>query len=315
MEGLKLKKCILVYNPESGRNKTKINKKSLVSIAQRYGYDLSFEKTKRAGGATRVLEKLPDNTDLVVSVGGDGTLHEAMAGNFKRKKKLLIAHLPQGTVNDVGKMYGLTKNLEKDFALTLSGTSKNIDTCIINGEPFVYVACFGNFVNISFDTPRNLKEKFGKLGYIIYALKNRVRKVHQYPLKYIVDGVEKEGEFSFIFITNTNQVAGVNNLYDDVKLDDGLFEVVLCSAKSIPEIVSLVTTILATNNKTLKNVVYFTTDNLILEFDKINKESWCVDGEELKHHTNRFVFSVNKEINMLVPNKNVNKLFADELEK
>lgn len=315
MEGLKLKKCVLVYNPESGKRKTKLNKQNLIQIANKYHYELSFEKTKRKTGATKVFEKLPENIDLAISVGGDGTLHEAMVGNLRRKKKLLISHLPQGTVNDVGRMYGMTKNIEKDLELILSGTKRNIDTCLINKEPFVYVACFGNFVNISFDTPRQLKKHFGKLGYIIYAIKNHIRKVKQYHIKYIVDNHEEEDDFSFAFITNTNHVAGVNNIYDDVKLDDGLFEVVLCKAKSIKEIARLVTTILATNNKKLKNVVYFKTDNLILEFSKIPKESWCVDGEELKHNTNRFTFSVNKEVNMLIPNKNVDKLFEGEIEK
>lgn len=315
MEGLKLKKCILVYNPESGKNKTKLKKQNLVEIAKKYGYQLSFQKTKKSGGATKVVERLPENIDLAIAVGGDGTLHEAIAGNMKRKKKLLISYLPQGTVNDVGRMYGMTRNLEKDLELVLSGSKKNIDTCLINGSPFVYVACFGNFVSISFDTPRDLKRKFGKLGYIIYALKKHIRKVKQYHIKYTVDGREEEGDFSFAFITNTSHVAGVNNVYEDVKLDDGLFEVVLCSAASVPEIMKLVTTILATNNKKLKNVVYFKTDNLTLEFDKIEKESWCVDGEEMKHHTNRFTFSVSKEIDMLIPNKNVEKLFEEKVEK
>ncbi len=310
-----MKKCVLVYNPESGKSKTRLNKKVLSQIAAKYEYQLDYQKTSKHSGATFVIQNLPDEIDLVVPVGGDGTLHEAIVGNLKRKHPLLISHLPQGTVNDVGKMYGLTKNIEKDFELILSGTIRNIDTCIINSEPFVYVACFGNFVNISFDTPRNLKERYGKLGYIIYALKNYVHKVKKYHIKYIVDGKEWEDDFSFVFITNTNHVAGVNYIYNDVKLDDGLFEVVLCKAKSIPEIATLVTTILATNNKNLKNVVYFKTNNLVLEFDKIPKESWCVDGEEFKHHTNRFVFSVNKNINMLIPHKNVEKLFESNIEK
>lgn len=310
-----MKKCVLVYNPESGKNKIKFNKQDLVKLAHDYNYQLSFEKTKRSGGATRIFERLSNTVDLAISVGGDGTLHEAIVGNLKRKKKLLLSHLPQGTVNDVGRMYGMTKNIQKDLESVLTGTIKNIDTCMINQEPFVYVACFGNFVNVSFDTPRNLKKRFGKLGYFIYALKTHARKVRQYHVSYTVDGKVEEGDFSFIFITNTNHVAGVNNIYSDVKLDDGLFEVVLCSAKNMTDIASLVTTILTTNNKRLKNVVYFKTDNLILDFEKVPKESWCLDGEELKHQASHFVFSVNKDINMLVPNKNVDKLFQDNIEK
>ena len=65
-------------------------------------------------------------------------------------------------------------------------------------------------------------------------------KKNSYNIKYTVDGVERESEFSFIFITNSNRVGGVNNIYDDVKLDDNKFEVLLCNIKNKKDILKAV---------------------------------------------------------------------------
>ena len=114
----------------------------------------------------------------------------------------------------------------------MNGESKNIDVGIINNIPFIYVACFGNFTNVSYQTPRKLKKMFGKLGYVLFALKSIGQKIKRYHIIYEIDGIKDEGDFSFIFITNSSRVAGLNNIYNDVLLDDNKFEVALCDVKS-----------------------------------------------------------------------------------
>ena len=56
-------------------------------------------------------------------------------------------------------------------------TQKNIDVCLINENPFVYVACIGAWVDISYSTPRKLKEKYGKLAYVIYGIQQLKQKL------------------------------------------------------------------------------------------------------------------------------------------
>lgn len=303
-----MKKCVLIYNPESGKARKLIEKESLKDIALKYNYELSFLRTKRNGDATSIVKDLK-NIDLVIATGGDGTLHEVVKGNLLRDKQILLGHLPQGTVNDVGKMYGLTKNVEVDLELLFNGKAKNIDTCLINNNPFIYVACFGDLVSVSFDTPRDLKEKFGKFGYIVYGLRKLKRKVKTYNIKYTVNGVAREGNFSFIFITNSDRIAGFSNIYETVKLDDNRFEVVFCKAKNFKECMSVMKDLVVNDAGKIKNVLYFKTNELEIELLDEEKESWCLDGEELKSYTNRFYFSINKDNYMLVPNKNINKLF------
>ena len=303
-----MKKCVLIYNPESGKKRKKLKIELTEKTLNQYGYDVTFIKTLKAGDCMNIVANL-EHVDLVIVAGGDGTLNEAISGNLMRKDKLLISHLPIGTVTDVGRLYGFTKKITKDLNLMLNGVSKNIDVCLINNKPFIYVACFGNFTNISYDTPRRLKKKFGRFGYILYALKSIKEKIKQYNIQYEIDGIEYNGEFSFIFITNTSRVGGVNNIYQDVLLDDNMFEVAFCLVKNKKDLIKTFYNIKTKDINNISNIKYYRTNNLKIIFDNIPNASWCIDGEELKHNKQEFIFSVDKSSNMLIPKVNIKKLF------
>lgn len=305
-----MKKCVLIYNPESGYKKNKLNIDNIKRILESNGYELSLMATQKSGDAFDFVQKLTA-PDLVIIAGGDGTLNEAVSGNIKREHPLLLSHLPVGTVTDVGKLYGFTKDSNKDIMLILDGEEKNIDVGLINNKPFLYVACFGNYTNISYETPRRLKKMFGRFGYFIFAIKSIGQRIKKYNIKYEIDNKKYEGQYSFIFITNSSRVAGLNNIYDDVKLDDNKFEVALCNVKSKRDLIKTFYDIRTKDIKDIKNIDYYQTDNLKIVFDKIPTKSWCIDGEELSHENNTFIFKIDKRSNMLLPKKNVSKLFLD----
>lgn len=307
-----MKKCVIIYNKKSGKVKPSTLINSFYNIIEKYGYELEVITTKRKGHATTIMEELPNNIDLVIAAGGDGTFNEAIRGNIKRKKKLLMAHLPLGTTNDVGTMYGFSKDYKIDLELILTGVKKNIDVIMLNGEPFVYVAAFGNFINVTFDTPKKWKERFGRLAYLLFGFTEIKERIHMHHIKYQVDGKEKEGNYSYIFITNSNRIGGVDNIYPDIKLDDNKFEVLLCTIKNKAEIIR---SLYLMKNKGIENVPgceYYCTSSFKIEFDNIPEFSWGLDGEEYKSDTNKFEFTVNKDINILLPEYNIDRLFVEK---
>lgn len=304
-------KCIIIYNPESGYKKNKINEEECIKILNSYNYDVTFMKTEKKGDAKEFVYNI-DYADLVIVAGGDGTLNEAVSGNIKREKPLLLSHLPVGTVTDVGKLYGFTKNISKDLHAMLEGDIKNVDVGLINNIPFLYVACFGNFTNISYETPRKLKKMFGRFGYFLFAFKSILKKIKRYHIIYEIDNVIFEGKFSFVFITNSSRIAGLNNVYHDVLLDDNKFEIALCDVKSKRDLIKTFYLIRTKNIQDIPNVRYYQTDNLKITFDKIPTSSWCVDGEELDHENKVFTLKINKRCNMLLPKKNISKLFLNK---
>lgn len=305
-----MKKCVVIYNPESGRPVDRKNLKELPDIMKVNEYETIMCPTKGAKDATKIVSELSDDVDLVICAGGDGTLNEGITGNLMRKNKLLMAQLPVGTMNDVGTMYGYTKNMIVNAQMLLSGTKKNVDVCMINNVPFVYVACIGSYVDVSYNTPRAYKKKYGRLAYIFNAIHEFTGKIKLYDLEYEIDGVKKSGVYSFVFVTNTSRMGGIGHIYSDVKLDDDMFEVLLITAKTKVELISLGTKILAGEVKNMPGLEYYKTNNLKIKF-KSNPGSWVLDGEEYKHETKEFSFSINKEMFMLIPRKNIVKLFTN----
>ncbi|UKI57502.1 MAG: YegS/Rv2252/BmrU family lipid kinase [Clostridium sp.] len=279
-------KCVLIYNPNSGKLTNRNDIKKLYRIFENYGYEVEIIYTEYKGHAKEITKKLND-VDLLICAGGDGTLNEVISGNIERSKPLLLGHLPLGSVNDVAHMYGLTGSTTRNLVMLLNGARKNIDVCLLNGNPFVYVACIGAWVDISYSTPRKLKEKYGKFAYAIYGIKQlKTQKLQFYNVKYTVNGETHEDRFSFIFITNSNRIGGVNNIYDDVKLDDNKFEVLLCDIKNKWDIIRAVHYLTHRKLEDIPVFKYFKTDKIELEFDE-TPPSWCIDGDELTHKSKR----------------------------
>ena len=273
-------------------------------------YETHFIATEYSKHVIEIVESLADDIDLVISAGGDGTFNEVVTGNFKRKKRLLLAHIPIGTCNDIGVMFGYGKNTIENLKLLLEGEVHNIDICLINEQPFVYVAGFGKFLDIPYATPRELKKKIGYLAYLFEGLKSCFRKIPMYKLTYTVNGETFKGIYSLMLITNANRIAGFNNFYRDVKLDDNQFEVFLCILPKKTDFIRCVY-MLKTNRITQAPGVYFyKTNKLEIEFEDDIFNNWCIDGEKLDENPKKYTIEIDKDLKIMMPKKNTDALFV-----
>ena len=306
-----MKKCVIIMNPESGKKHKITTYQEFYDILRKHGYETEVIMTKAKGDAEKIIQGIDKRTDLVISGGGDGTLNEIVCGNLKREKPLTIAPLPLGSTNDVGHMYGLNRSVYENLEIILKGKAKKIDICYINESPFVYVACLGDYIDMAYATPRSLKKRYGKIAYILYGIKQLRNSIHQYEIQYKVDGETHVGTYSFIFITNSSRVAGQPDVYYDVKLDDNMFEVALANVKNKKEMVKLLVLASTVDVKDIPGITYYQTNNFEIEFLDKPKTSWCIDGEEYKVDTNRFVFRVEKNMKMQVPKESADKLFDE----
>ena len=258
------------------------------------------------------MQNLEDDTDLVISVGGDGTFNEVITGNLKRKQKLLLAHLPLGTTNDIGTMWGYGKNIVNNLELLLNGTVKEIDICSINNNYFVYVAGIGKFLDVPYITTKELKKKIGHLAYIIEGIKSFFNKTPLYDITYKIQDDTYRGKYSFVIISNANRIGGINNFYKDIKLDDGQIEILFCSiTKKIELIKSLL--ILATEDVTKVPGIYIHKSNEVtIQFNSPPKTKWCIDGEKLDTDKKIYNIKIIPNVKILMPNKNINSLFINK---
>lgn len=309
-----MKTCALVYNPQSGKMlKPKHIEKYLV-ILNEYNYITKVYKTERKGHAKEIVSNL-DKVDLVISIGGDGTFNEVMTGNLIRDERLILSHIPVGTTNDIGAMFGYGLDPIKNLKKLLNGQIKEIDVPLINGQPFVYVAGFGKFMHVPYDTPRYLKKRIGYMAYLIEGLKDFFKPTKLHKIKYEVNGIKKEGYYSFVLISNATQIAGIKDFYKDVKLDDDSFEVLFCNFKRRVDIIKTFSLLMLTDIKHVSGIEFYKTNEIKIEFDNMIKSAWTVDGEKLEDMSNKYNVVNKNNIKIMLPNKNVDKIFKNKRDK
>lgn len=300
--------CAVIYNPISGKKANFKVMPQFEKILADYGYESKIIFTKYKGHATDIVREM-EPVDLVISIGGDGTFNEVVTGNFMRKEKLVCAHIPCGTTNDIGVMMGYGKNMIQNLKLTLEGTVKNVDICLINNRPFIYVAAIGKFTNISYDTPRNLKKNIGYLAYLTEGVKSFFDKTKLSEIVYEVNGVEYRGLFSFIILSSANRISGINNFYKDVKLDDNKFEVLLCNITKKKDILKSLYLLTKYDVSKVPGIYSYKTDKFKIKFIDIPKKPWCIDGEKLDSIDRKYEITIDNSFKMMIPKKNVDKLF------
>ena len=311
-----MKKAVMIYNPNSGlvdlfRNKNKIDIKRCVRIFEKYGYQVELYKTKYSGHTCEIVSSLEENIDFVVSVGGDGTFNEAMTGNFSRKNKLVMSHIPLGTTNDIGAMFGLGKNLYKNLELILDGEVKGVDICTINHQSFVYVAGFGKFMNVPYETSRGLKKNLGKLAYLVEGIRDFFyRSTPLYEISYTVNDEKYHGLYSFALISNANQIAGIPNFYKNIKLDDHKFEVLFCNVEKKKDIIKSLLYLGANDITKVPGFYFHKCECLKIIFHKKLKKPWCIDGEEFQEKSLEYDIRIVPDVLIRIPKKVIPKLFV-----
>ncbi len=306
-----LKRCVVIYNPNSGKHLKYKFMSQFKEILNEYGYEVTIYYTEYKGHATEIVMNL-DYADLVLSIGGDGTFNESIAGNFKRENRLVCAHIPVGTTNDIGVMMGYGKNMISNLKMTLEGEVKNVDICLINNKPFIYVASIGKFADIPYETPRELKKRLGYFAYVKEGLKSFFNKTKMYDITYEIDGIEYRGLFSFVIVSSANRIAGINNFYKDVKLDDDRFEVLLCNFSKQTDIIKSLYFLTLYDVEKVPGIHFYKTNNIKFRFAETPKKAWCIDGEKLDSLNKSYDIAIDKNIKMMIPKKNINRLFINK---
>ena len=306
-----MKKCVVIYNKFSGKKKKYNFLVSFEKILNEHDYEVKFITSNYKGHIIEIVNELDDNVDLVLSLGGDGTFNESMRGNFKRNNRLVLAHIPMGTTNDVGKMFGYEKDPLKNLEMLLDGTVRKMDICTINGEPFIYVAGFGKFMNIPYETKRKSKKKFGYLAYVFNGVKNFFGPTNLVDITFTINGEEYNGLYSFLAVTNATRIAGMK-IYEDIKLDDNKFEVLLCNIKKRKDILKSLTYLRKTDITHVPGFYFYKGNNLKITFNEIQDITWCMDGEEYNIHSNEVELKIDNDTRIMMPNKNLKELFTKE---
>lgn len=276
-----MKKMVFIINPFSGKVKIKPVLLDVLRIFNEAGYAVQVQTTLYRGHATEIAENVPDDTDIIVASGGDGTLNEVITGLLKSGKNIPVGYIPTGSTNDFAKTLELPTDCKTAAKAIVDGYHYSIDVGNFNNERyFSYIASFGVFTAVSYNTSQNFKNIFGHLAYVFEGVKD-ITKIVSYHVKTVVDGARLEGDYIFGSVTNTTSVGGIVKLNSDlVKMNDGLFEMVLVKTpKNINDFTHIING-LTTSNFEGDSFEFVKGKHVEMIFD--GDMDWSIDGEHAK---------------------------------
>ena len=276
------KKLLFVYNPKAGREKIRENLAEILDVFADREYELTVVPTRAKNDAKNAIKDRGDAYDLVVVCGGDGTLDEAVTGMIQSGIRTPMGYIPGGSTNDFGESLGLSKNMVQAAKTAVDGQDFACDIGAFNEDVFVYIAAFGLFTDVSYETDQAVKNVLGHGAYVLEGIK-RLSSIKSYSIKVSYENQEIEDDFIFGMISNSRSVGGFKNITGkDVHLDDGLFEVTLVKMPANPADLSSIMGSLFNRDIDSELTYCFRTDKLVIE----SKEpiAWTLDGENGGEH-------------------------------
>lgn len=268
---------LFVYNPHAGKGQIKNKLSDVIEIFTNAGYEVTIHPTKARQDATKIVLENDGLYDILVCSGGDGTLNEVTDGIMMCKNKVDIGYLPAGTTNDFAISHKIPREIIKAAETVVKGLPYLYDVGSLNDQFFTYVAAFGAFTDVSYETPQSTKNMFGRLAYILEGVK-RLPMLKSYRMAIECDENTIEDEFIFGMVTNSGSIGGFKGFSDnDVVLDDGLFEAVFIKRPMNPlELQNIVNALITKINNS--SLIYSYRVSKI-QFKSEEIVPWTLDGE------------------------------------
>jgi YegS/Rv2252/BmrU family lipid kinase len=301
-----MKKMLMVYNPHAGKAQIRSNLLDIIDVFSKAGYEVTVIPTQKRGDAVQATYEKAGEYEVVVCCGGDGTLDETVTGMMQREKRVPVGYVPAGSTNDFATSLNIPKTMRRAAEVIVRRKEFACDIGNFNKDTFVYIAAFGLFTKVSYETKQKTKNAIGHMAYVLEGMKSlTVIPSYQMKVTYVssLDSkkeIEISGKFIFGMITNSISVAGLKKITGkDVTLDDGLFEVMLVKEPKNPMELNQLLLSLSTRKSDEKCMYCFKSSKVKVESDK--RVAWTLDGEFGGNHKKVTIKNEKRALNIIVP--------------
>lgn len=295
---MKRKKMLFIFNPFSGKGLLKTKLYEVIDIFVKNDYEVTVYPTQAVMDGFDKVRKSEGKYSMVVCSGGDGTLDEVISGMMHCEIKVPIGYIPTGSTNDFANSLKIPKNITKAATIAVKGKKFPCDIGAFNGDFFVYIAAFGIFTDVSYQTKQELKNVLGHLAYILEGAR-RVASIKSYPMVVEWDGNTIEDDFIYGMVSNSLSVGGFKNMTGkNVKLDDGLFEVTLIRNPKNPVEMQMLISNLLLGVAESEYIYSFKTSSLSIKAKTVMP--WTLDGEFGGDHQTVSIVNINKAVEIMV---------------
>lgn len=273
-----MKKLAFIFNPKSGKGKIENHLVDIINVFSKADYEITVVPTKGKNYCSDYIKNEGKRFEVVVVSGGDGTVNEAFNGlmTIEANYRPALGYIPMGTTNDFASSSTIPTDPFQAAKSIAEGYDMRIDAGKFNDRYFSYIAAFGAFTRVSYDTPQQIKNIFGHAAYVVEGIRS-LSEIKSARLKLQTAEGTIEDEFIFGMVANSKSVGGFKIKSMDIDLSDGLFEVILIKkVEKATDINTIVSDLM--NKKTVSDYYYvFKTDKIRITSDE--SIAWTLDGE------------------------------------
>lgn len=228
-----MKKLYFILNLQSGKATISSKLALVIDMFTKAGYEVTARPTQeRMDACAAAKYACGQGFDLIVCSGGDGTLNEVIQGVMRSENKLPIGYIPAGSTNDFARGVGIPRNIIDATQWIIDGKEYPCDIGGFNDKYFTYIAAFGAFTEVTYQTSQQVKNVLGHVAYVLNGI-SRLKNIKSYHMKITYDEETIEDNYIFGMVTNSSSVAGLLSL-NEFLLDDGLYEVTLIKTPGNP---------------------------------------------------------------------------------
>ncbi len=271
-------KYVVIVNPCAGKGRARKVIPIICEVMKASGEAFEIWQTTRPGHAVELAKKAAQlGVEVVVAVGGDGTVFEVVNGIVHTG--VILGIIPTGTGNDLARSLHISKDTTHAIQQILSGTPKKIDLGIANGKYFINVASIGIDAEIAAWTKQTKKFLSGSSAYIVSMIKNIItyKPIH---MKFTIDGQCFEQETLLAAICNGKYYGGGVRIAPNAILDDGLFEICIIERLTKWKTLRLFPTVFFGKHIKFKEVKIYKGHEITVEFTGDTKLN--LDGDLFK---------------------------------
>lgn len=275
-----MRKVKVICNPSSGRQNTQRKVDQLCSMLINEGYIVGKYNTSAKDDAMHeTIKTCKEEWDLIIASGGDGTINEIVKGIIKGGRKIPVAILSSGTVNDFANYMRIPRDVEEFFQMIKKERTIDVDLGKVNDEYFINVAASGLLTDIGYKVPSEIKAIFGKMAYYIEGLKEIPRSKIQ-PIQLSFKSEEFSGQESVLLylISNTASIGGFKRIAPDADVQDGYLDVVIIKKSEVQDLAQIFINIFRGEHINHPNVIYFKTKKITVESEE-EDITIDIDGE------------------------------------
>lgn len=290
-------KAFIVANYASGIGKCAHFMPTVERVLQKENIEYTVFRTVDKETDLRIVSENINNYDLLICLGGDGTVNEVINAALAKASKTPIGYIPCGSTNDFATNYSLPTNPRKAMKRILKMNANPIDVGCLNGRYFCYVAAAGAFSEVSYATRREKKRILGKAAYLFEGAKS-VPKIKPISLRVETDSETFEGKYLICTFSNSSRIGGIFHFAKGmVDYSDGKMELALIEDPGNAADFLLLLHDLVRGNFQNRFIHIVRTDHARITSD--SEIAWSLDGEYGGSYLKTELFALNQRFILL----------------